>query len=111
MGDGRKTVKLFYIVDKPERMLGVIFSWHSLGLDGEKILVCVDWKDDTHEFDFAQREGVIPLPHPIFQMAEPLNAEHLSHLGQRFSLEQGHNIHHLVKKAAKEDFWMRLHVL
>lgn len=104
-------MKLFYVIDGPGRMQGVVCSWRSLGLGGDKLLVCVDWKDDTHEYDFSLREGVLPLPHPIFRSSEPLSDEHLTHLGQRFQLQKGNDVHHLIKMASKEDFWMRLHVL
>jgi hypothetical protein len=103
-------VKLFYITTI-ERMQCVIHAWHSLDLGNEKFLICVDWKDDMQEAEWAQSEGVMPLPHPIFQMADPLTDEHLAHLTQRFTLEKGNTIHDAIKAAARHDPWMRLHVL
>jgi hypothetical protein len=103
-------MKLFYITTA-EHMVDMRFAWHSLDLGDGELLVCVDWKDDAHEFRWSQTDGVIPLPHPIFEASTPLTDEHRQHLAGRYKTNSGDNIHHIIKQAAKEDLWMRVHVL
>lgn len=103
-------MKLFYITTM-ERMQEVQRSWHSLVLPSGKLFVCVEWQNDKEEFDWASKADVLALPHPIFESTQALTEEHISHLGPRLGLQSGNNVHHAIKSAAKEDFWMRLHVL
>jgi hypothetical protein len=102
-------MKLFYICD--QEPMGAATGWHAAPLGNGKHLVCIDWKDDAAEAAWAQRAGVIPLPHPIFEAATPLTDEHRQHLAGRYKTNSGDNIHHVIKQAAKEDLWMRLWVL
>jgi hypothetical protein len=103
-------LKLFYIVDK-ETTQHIGTGWHSLDLGNNKLLVCIHWRDEAHEFAWSSREDVMALPHPIYEAATPLAAEHLQHLSGRFALNAGDNIHHVIKQAAREDLWMRCYVL
>jgi len=103
-------MKLFYVVDSEvARQLSV--GWRSLSLGNDKLLVCVDWKDEAQEFTWSSRPDVISLPHPVYESSQPLTAEHLQHLTGRFALNSGDNIHAMIKQAAREDLWMRCYVL
>lgn len=103
-------MKLFYIVTL-DHMKDMPFAWHSLDLGNGKLLACIDWKSDPHEHHWAQREGVLPLPHPIFEASTPLSDEHLKHLSGRYAIGTTINVHDVIRQAAKEDLWMRLWVL
>jgi hypothetical protein len=104
-------MKFFYVIPVEMVHAPANIGSHSLDLGNGKALICIDWKDDFQEAEWCAREGVMPLPHPIFQMAEPLQDEHIAHLKGRFAFNNGDNIHHLIRQAAKLDPWMRLHVL
>jgi len=104
-------VKFFYLIPVEMVHEPKHIGSHSLDLGNGKALICIDWKDDFQEAEWCAKPGVMALPHPIFQMSEPLLDEHLTHLNGRFQLEHGDNIHHLIKQAALHDPWMRLHVL
>lgn len=103
-------MKLFYICDE-ETTKHISTGFHSLPLGNGKLLVCVQWSNEAHEAAWAKREGVIALPHPIHEATQALTDVHLQHLSRRYPVTKGHNIHHVIKHAAKEDLWMRLWVL
>jgi hypothetical protein len=103
-------VKLFYIsTHAHNRRLRQ--EWHAIDLGHGKTLTVVRWKDPIHEMKWASHPDVIPLPHPIFQNVEPLTDEQLHHLSRRFNVEKGHNVHHVVKQAARLNPLFRLQVL
>jgi hypothetical protein len=103
-------MKLFYITT-PEIAKSLFTGWHAKDIGNGKILMCAIFNDEYDEKNWAETEGVIPLPHPIFEASTRLSEEHLKHLSGKYQLEPGHTIHDLIKQAAKEDLWMRLHVL
>lgn len=103
-------MKLFYVTT-PEKMQEVRRSWHSLELGNGQLLVCIDWKTDREEWEWSQHPDVTALPHPVFESTKPLTPEHLAHVGKRFGLVVGNDVHHLIRAATKEDLWMRIHVL
>jgi len=105
-------MKLYYLA-RPERIKEIRHECHWLMLgDSTHVLVAVRWKDEIHEMEWAGREGVIKLPHPIFESAAALLDEHLEHIKKRFpQAKTGDTIHSVLKHVAKEDPWMRLHVL
>lgn len=102
-------MRLFYITT-PEAA-ATLNGWHSINLPNGKLLICVDWKDTMQELAWRSRPDVISLPHPIFEASTPLATEHIQHFAGKYPLEEGHNIHHVIKHASKEDPWMRMHVL
>lgn len=103
-------MRLYYLATK-ERTAALYHPWHSLDLGNGKHFVCVDWKDEAHELDWSSHPEVIALPHPIFESTVRLTDDHIKHLSGRYVVETGHNVHHVIKQAAKDDPWMRLHVL
>lgn len=104
-------MKLFYLAT-PERIKEIKHDCHWLALgDSTHLLVCVRWRDEIHEVEWANKEGVIRLPHPIFQSTAAVGDEVAGHLGKRFSMAPHHTVHDLIKQSAIEDPWMRLHVL
>lgn len=103
-------MKLFYITT-PEIAKTLHREWHGHELKNGKILICAEFFVEHEEYNWANTEGVIALPHPIHESTHRLSEDHLKHLCPRFDLELGHNIHHLIKQASKDDLWMRLHVL
>lgn len=103
-------MKLFYICSiETTQHIGT--GWHSTDLGNGKLMVCIDWNNEAKEVAWASREGVISLPHPIFESTIPLTAEHVQHLSGKYQVTTDHNIHHVIKQAAKEDLWMRCYVL
>lgn len=103
-------MRLFYICHK-DTTRHLKAGWHALDLGNNKLLLCVQWADPLQEARWASRPEVISLPHPIFQSNQPLSDNHRAHCAKRFQLEDGHNVHDLIKQAALQDPWMRLHVL
>jgi len=104
-------MKLFYIA--PMKLVAELkhVGYHWIDIGNEKVLLCVDWKDDFQEQEWANQTGVVSLPHPVFEHNTPLTDEHHAHLGAKFELKKGDNVHHVINKATKHDPWMRLHVL
>jgi hypothetical protein len=105
-------MRLYYISSLAvlSELPNVASHWMDLG--NGHVLMAVAWDNDFQEQAWAEKEGVMPLPHPIFKAKKPLSDVHLGHLTRRFpKLEQGHNIHHLIKVAARDDPWFRCHVL
>ena len=103
-------MKLFYVTGEPGRY-ECPRQWHSLKLYAGTHLLCVDWRDSQEEAEFAAREDVLPLPHPIFEATKPLTDEHLKHLSVRYKFDTGATVHDLLKQAALEDPWFRVWVL
>jgi hypothetical protein len=103
-------MKLLYLTPG-ERLKDLVNDWHALDLGNGHHLVCVRWRDEASEMAWSEHPDVIPLPHPIFQSTAVIPDEHLVHLRGRFTLQDQSNVHHVIKEAAKEDPWMRLHVL
>jgi hypothetical protein len=103
-------VKLFYICSA-ETTRYIPTGYHSLSLGNDKLLVCIHWTNEAHEHAWSSRPDVISLPHPIFEATQTLAEEHVQHLTGRYAVTTAHNIHHVIKEAAKEDLWMRLRVL
>lgn len=103
-------MKLFYL-SSLEHARTVPHTWHALELGNGKVLTCIHWQDEAAEMQWSNHPDVIPLPHPIFQSTTAIPDEHLAHLRGRFTLPDQSNIHHVIKEAAKEDSWMRMHVL
>jgi hypothetical protein len=100
-------VKLFYIVPT-EILPQANFGYHTLDLSNGKLLMAVEWTDELDEMRWANRQEVIPLPHPFLEQAVPLSDEHLAHLSFRFPVEKGDNVHVLLKHAMKHDSFMRV---
>lgn len=103
-------MKLFYIVDR-ETATQLDVGWRSLELGNGKLLVCINWKNEAHEFAWSSRPDVISLPHPIFESSQALSPEHVQHLAAKFHVTTSHNVHDVIKQAAREDLWMRCYVL
>jgi hypothetical protein len=103
-------MKLLYVTTG-ERMAAINADCHGLDLGNGKVLVCVRWRDELYEVGWAEHPEVIRLPHPIFQSTAVIPDEHLSHLRGRFTLPDQSTVHHVIQEAAKDDPWMRLHVL
>jgi hypothetical protein len=103
-------MKLFYIATK-DRLSEIAGPWHAFDLNNGKHLVCVRWEDELPEMQWSNHPDVIPLPHPIFQSTTAIPDEHLAHLRGRFTLPDQSTVHDVIKEAAKEDSWMRMHVL
>lgn len=103
-------MRLYYLATK-ERTAAINHSWHALDLGNGKHLVCIDWKDEMSEMQWASHPDVIALPHPILESTVRLTDEHVKHLTGRYPIEVGHNVHHVIKHASNDDPWMRLHVL
>lgn len=103
-------MKLLYITTN-ECVATINADCHWLNLPSGKVLVCVRWRDELPEMEWAAHPDVIRLPHPIFESTVVIPDEHLTHLRGRFTLPDQSNVHHLIKEAAQHDPWMRLHVL
>jgi len=104
-------MKLYYVASQEvlDELPNVQSHWLDLG--NGHVLIAVEWDNDFQEQEWSIKEGVLPLPHPVFNSADELTDEHLGHLTQRFPLEKGNNVHHAIKAASRHDPWMRCHVL
>lgn len=103
-------MRLYYIAPI-EQAQKVTSEMHALDLGNGKHLVCVQWRDELSEMQWAAHPDVIALPHPILESTVRLADEHIKHLSGRYPVEVGDNVHHVIKHVAKDDPWMRLHVL
>lgn len=104
-------MKLYYVasMEALDKLPNAESHWLDLG--NGHVFVAVDWDNDFQEQAWAAKEGVMPLPHPVFESKVALGDQHLFHLNQRFQLEKGDNVHRAIKQAARHDPWMRVHVL
>lgn len=104
-------MKLFYIAPT-EHCSCIQHDWHAIGLGNGHSLVCVRWRDELHEVEWSNYPGVHALPHPVFESTVSIGQTILQHLNARFpSLSAGSKVNDVVKLAAAEDAWMRLHAL
>ena len=100
-------MKLFYVVTQ-DALATVKFGHRYLDLGSGKALMCIDWKSEVAEMQWAALPGVWALPHPVFEQGIPLTDEHLAHLSSRYPVEKGHNVHDLLKMVAKDEPLMRV---
>lgn len=94
-------MRLLYICPLPKAEQ-LHSEWHGLDLKNGLWLICVRWQDEGEELMFSQDPEVRPLPHPIFDMDEPLGDHHLEPLKLVFpQIQKGHNVHDLMKEAGR----------
>lgn len=103
-------MKLFYITT-PEIARTLHREWHGFDLGNGHLIICAEFFREHEEFNWANTEGVMSLPHPIHQSTHLLAEEHCKLLSGKYKIAHGHNIHDLIQQVSKDDLWMRLHVL
>lgn len=103
-------MKLYYVCTK-EATKELQTPWHGVDLDNGMWLIAVSWRDDLQEDRFSKTEGVLSLPHPIFNASDRIEKGHMQHLSEKFGVHDGHTIHDLIREASKVSPVFKLKVL